>query len=287
MKEDTFIKTDFYAFPLGDCECVSLWDGVFVYKPESLVANAPQEQVASALLARGLPVNMIETPYSYLFVRTKEHRILVDMGAGVLAPTTGNLLNSMHHAGIPLESIDSIFITHAHPDHIGGMLNNEGKPVFPQATYYLAKVEWEFWFSDQAASRVGEWMTHFAQRALTPIKEKIVLLERKGEISPGASVLFTPGHTPGHMVVSFTSGKEQLLYTGDVVIHPLHLEHPDWLPIFDILPEEAASSKRYIFDLAASSGSWVLGQHFPPFPSLGHIYKRDNGWEWEPINIEE
>ncbi len=96
-----------------------------------------------------------------------------------------------------------------------------------------------------------------------------------------------PGHTPGHMVLSFSSGEERLLNTADTAIHPLHLEHPDWLPIFDILPEEAAASKHAIFDLAASSGCWVLGQHFHPFPGLGYIYKRENGWRWEPIHIKE
>jgi glyoxylase-like metal-dependent hydrolase (beta-lactamase superfamily II) len=79
------------------------------------------------------------------------------------------------------------------------------------------------------------------------------------------------------MIVSFSSSEERLLYIGDTVIHPLHLSHPDWLPIFDIHPEEAANSKRRVFDLAAAEHAWVVREHFPLFPSLGHVIKKGGG----------
>jgi glyoxylase-like metal-dependent hydrolase (beta-lactamase superfamily II) len=85
------------------------------------------------------------------------------------------------------------------------------------------------------------------------------------------------------MVVSFRSEGEQLLYTADTVLHPLHLERPDWFPVFDILPDLASVSKNHIFDLAATTKSLVLGQHFPPFPNLGYIVKKETGWAWQPI----
>jgi glyoxylase-like metal-dependent hydrolase (beta-lactamase superfamily II) len=220
-------------------------------------------------------------------VDTGQHKILVDMGAGDLKPNTGKLLESMHDAGLSPKEIDTIFITHAHPDHVGGALNNDDKPVFTNADYFICKVEWDFWFSKEAIVQPGEWFTNYARQKLAPLKEKIVLLEREEEVLPGVSVLFAPGHTPGHMAVSFTSEDERLLYSGDTVLYPLHLEHPDWLPIYDILPESAAASKNRIFDLAASTQSWVLGQHFPPFPNLGHVVKKEIGWEWQPIQLPE
>ena len=109
------------------------------------------------------------------------------------------------------------------------------------------------------------------------------LVDHESEILPGVRAIPAPGHTPGHMVAAFSSGGEQLLYTADTVLYPLHLEHPEWTPIYDILPDKAAISTRMIFDRAAEERALVLGQHFPPFPSLGHVVKKGVGWEWQPI----
>jgi glyoxylase-like metal-dependent hydrolase (beta-lactamase superfamily II) len=274
---------DFHRFQLGSFECIALCDGGAQYSLESMVSNGPRSEVEAYLEAHGLPTEVIATPYTYLYVDTGGHKILVDTGAGNLFPTTGRLLQNMDRAGISPESIDSIFISHAHPDHVGGVLNHKGELNFANATYFIWQKEWEFWFSQQAFDQVGETFITFAREKLTPLKEKIVLLEEENEVLPGVDVLFAPGHTPGHMVISFRSNGERLLYTADTVLHPIHLERPDWIPVFDIRPDLAMVSKTYVFDLAAETKSLVLGQHFPPFPNLGYIAKQEIGWIWQPI----
>jgi glyoxylase-like metal-dependent hydrolase (beta-lactamase superfamily II) len=112
------------------------------------------------------------------------------------------------------------------------------------------------------------------------------LLEGESEIVPGIRVIPAPGHTPGHMVVSVSSGDEQLLYIGDTVVHPLQMEHPDWTLIYDILPEETIASKRQILDLAATDKALVIGQQLTPFPSLGTVVKKGEGWAWQPIGLD-
>lgn len=277
------MQNDFYPFRIGSFECVALCDGDLDYSLESMVKNAPRADVETYLQAHGLRTDVINTPFTYLYVDTGKHKILVDMGAGNLFPSTGRLLQSMAKAGLSPESIESIFISHAHPDHVGGALNEQDELIFVNATYYICKNEWDFWFSEEAIKLVDESFITFARKKLTPLKERMLLIEKEKEILPGVDVIFAPGHTPGHMGISFKSEGEQVLYTGDTVLHPLHLERPDWLPIFDILPELAGVSKDRIFDLAATTRSLVLGQHFPPFPNLGYIVKKEIGWLWQPL----
>ena len=278
------MNNESYGFRLGDFKCVSIMDGSHDYPLENFFANVPKEKVEEVLRRLNLPTDHITTPYTYLFVDTGKHKVLVDIGAGNVFPTTGRLLQNMRAAGIEPGEIDTVFITHAHPDHIGGNLDKEGSPIFLNASYYIWKDEWDFWFSEVAFEKTNEMFVKIARTNLEPIKNRVKFLNHDSEILPGISVIAAPGHTPGHFVVSIASGDEQLLYIGDTVLYPIHLEHLDWIPVYDIVPEKAAASKRRIFDLAADEKTWIIGQHFPPFPSLGHVIKKGNGWQWQPID---
>jgi ribonuclease BN (tRNA processing enzyme) len=133
------MNDSFYPFRLGDLPCAALSDGSMDYPLQSFFANAPLAQVEAALRERGLPVDHIRTPYTYLYVDTGAHRVLVDMGLGNLSPHTGKLADNMRAAGIDPLSIDTVLITHAHGDHIGGAVDGAGKLVYANAHYYLGR----------------------------------------------------------------------------------------------------------------------------------------------------
>jgi glyoxylase-like metal-dependent hydrolase (beta-lactamase superfamily II) len=282
----------YYRFPVGSFACTSLLDGTKEYSLKEIFSNAPEEAVLSVLKSKGIPPGRLTIPFTHLHIDTGDHQILVDTGAGKRFPASGLLLENMAAADIDPAEVDSVIITHAHPDHVGGMIFANHSLAYPNATYFICKREWDYWFSEETRGKKGEysWFVDFARTNLEPIREQVRLVEFADEqivIYPGVSLWRAPGHTPGHLVLGLESGGVGLLYIGDAVVTPIHLEHPGWLPVFDIEPESAAVSKRFIFDLAAERDFWVVGQHFSPFPSLGHVVRRAEGWEWRPVTISE
>ena len=278
------MSTDSYRFKLGEFECVSTSDGSMNYPLQNFFANVAKEQIEDVLRSHNLPIEYITTPYTCLYVNTGQHKVLVDMGAGHLAPSTGKLLPNLKAAGIEPVDIDTVIITHAHPDHIGGTLDEEGESVYANARYFIWKREWDFWFSETATEKTPENFVALARKNLEGLQDRVSFLDDESEIIPGIRWVAAPGHTPGHIALSISSNDEQLLHISDTVLYPLHLEHPDWTPIYDIIPEEAAASKRKIFDRAAEEKALVFAHHFPPFPNLGHIVKKEESWQWKPID---
>jgi len=286
-----------HRFKVGSFECIAVSDGTHTYAPPTfpppaifLFANAPREPIEQILRENNVkPEQWAEwvSPYICLVVNTGEHRVLVDTGAGGLGPNTGRLLQNLETEGIEPKDIDIVILTHGHPDHIGGNTDSEGKLTFPNARYVMWKDEWDFWNSEEAVLKLEEHvravLIEYAHKNLPPIEHKLDLIDRETEILPGIHAIAAPGHTPGHMALVVYSRSEQLLCVSDAVLHPIHLEQPEWCAAVDFTPEQVVATRRQLLKRAATEKALVLAFHFP-FPGLGRVTKGREAWQWQPIN---
>jgi glyoxylase-like metal-dependent hydrolase (beta-lactamase superfamily II) len=287
------MNTENYHFKVGPFDCIVVSDGTFTYPHPAQIffANAPKERLAEVLREHNLDPEHWEeyiSPYTGLVINTDQNHVLVDTGAGSMAPTTGKLMSSLQAEGIAPEDIDTVILTHCHPDHIGGDMDSEGKPAFPNARYVMWKDEWDFWTSEpdvsrlQVAEYIKELLVTFAGNNLPPIQDQLELIHTEAEIVPGIYAVAAAGHTPGHMAVAISSGSEQLLCISDAAVHPIHLKQPGWYAAVDLEPEQALASRRRLMDMAAAEKALLYAAHFP-FPSLGHVTQKGEGWRWQPI----
>lgn len=283
-----------HTFKVGDFDCTAISDGSLTYAPpvfpppaDLLFVNAPRDRLARMLKAYGLDIEGWKTwtsAYTCLLVDSGSSRVLIDTGAGELGPNTGKLLANLASAGVDPGQIDIVLLTHAHPDHVGGNTHANGDVLFPNARWVMSESEWEFWMGGQAETALPEdskaVLLGFAQRNLGPIKERLTLVTGEQEVQPGIRIVPAPGHTPGHMVVRITSSQEQLLCISDLVLHPLHLEEPEWVAGVDMLPDQLVAQRRALFPTATADNCRVMAFHFP-FPGLGRVSAKGDGWRWE------
>lgn len=275
----------FYRFKLdgGDLTATLVSDGGFASQPAALFASAPKEELEAILAANFIAPGYLPASVNTLLIRDGDATILVDTGAGAnMGAKAGKLIENLAKAGARPDEITHVVITHAHPDHIGGLLDASGRPQFPKARVVIGATEHAFWTgSDPAAafksagSGVPEamvgGMVAAAQGALKAVADRIDLKKGGETIGNSLKVVDAFGHTPGHIMLDVGTGAGAFRYAADLLhVLPVQLKHPEWKLLFDTDPTAAAATRKKFIDEMVASRVLISGAHLP-FPAVGHL----------------
>ncbi|MBV9955812.1 MAG: MBL fold metallo-hydrolase [Pseudolabrys sp.] len=277
-----------YRFRLGDYQLTALYDGIWRLPIEdNFIRNAGKADVNAALAAGFLPPDVLPVSFTALLVNTGRKLVLIDTGtAGQITDSAGTLTANLATAGIKPAQIDTILISHFHPDHINGLKTKDGGKVFANAEIMVPQVEWDFWMDEsriETAEGVVKKYFLNARRIFRDLAREVHRFQPGREIAPGISAIAAPGHTPGHVAFTVSSGNQTMLVIGDAARNPeLFVRHPAWQPSFDMDGPLAVATRQSLLQKAAADKLLVHGYHFP-FPATGHIAARAEGYELVPV----
>lgn len=274
----------FHTFDVGKFKVTMLYDGIWE-KPHDagFIKNASIDDTKKALAAAKLPDAHVPITFTVPVINTGKNLVMFDAGTGgQLAPTAGKMADNMKAAKIDPSKIDTIIITHFHPDHISGLMAKDtNAPIYPNAKIYVPEAEYAFWTNPSTTAGAAKRI----QAVFPGWKDKGVIIPIKDnqEVIPGIKAVNTNGHTPGHTSYHVSSGKAQLVVLGDVSNLPaLFVKNPGWHAVFDSDAALAEKNRRAIYDRAIAEKLVVAGYHFG-MPGAGTIKKDGQGYAFVPV----
>ena len=278
----------YYRMMLGDFEVTALSDGTVGLEVEKLLTSTTPAQTKRAL-GRAFIKDPVETSVNAYLVNTGTKLVLIDAGAGKLfGPTLGGLVASLKAAGYQPEQVDEIYVTHMHPDHVGG-LAADGKAVFPNAVVRADKRDADFWLAQKTLDAAPKDDKGFIEGAMASLKPyvdagKFKAFEGDAELVPGVKAVATHGHTPGHAIYVVESKGQKLVLWGDLMhVAAVQFPNPAVTIKFDSDSKAAAVQRKKAYADAAKGGYWVAASHLP-FPGIGHLRLEGSGYIFVPAN---
>jgi len=283
------LRPSICRFRLGGFEITNFLDGVSQRDGPHPMFGADQPAEAMHLLAEAnnLPPTRFENSYTCTIVNTGRELVLFDTGNGPprRSAGVGRLRALLPDAGYAPEDIDLVVLTHCHPDHIGGLVE-DGAPAWPNARHVFGRVEFDFWRRGEGIPQSRHETRELFMQVALPFEDRARFIEPDEELVPGIRSVEAYGHSAGHMAYHLESDGQRLLLWGDVTNHYVaSLQRPDWHVRVDDDKERAIATRRRILDMVATEQLWAIGFHMP-YPAVGAVEATHDGYRWMPATYQ-
>jgi glyoxylase-like metal-dependent hydrolase (beta-lactamase superfamily II) len=268
---------------IGKIEVATVSDGLL---QTSLDVVLDLDQGESARLAGKKVGDPVHIAVNAFLFRHNGRWGLIDTGAGnTMGPTLGKLADNLRALRVQPEDIETILLTHLHPDHSNGLVDAQGRAIYPNAEVILHELEAGFWLDrDESTGSSDRIRRNIAKAAVTtaPYRNRLRPV-RDGEVIPGVSAVLLDGHTPGHTGWLLHSGSDSVLIWGEIVhLASIQIARPDTGLVFDVDAAAACATRRRLFDRLAADGLKVAGAHLD-YPGFGTIMRAGAGFRFEPL----
>lgn len=269
---------------LGKLTIDVLSDGHLTLPGNLVFDGLPATELKQILKRFDISGDEVTPPCNLTLVRDEKRTILFDVGAGPnFQSSTGKLIEAMEAQGVAPEDVTHVVFTHAHPDHLWGVLDDFDELLLPNASYMIGKAEWDYWINPETVNTIGAERQAFAVGAANrfkAIEDKVSFFKPGEEILSGILARDTAGHTPGHMSFEIRSASESAMVIGDAITnHHVAFEKPDWLMGNDQDREMGAKTRTSLLDQLAADKMKVIGFHLPS-PGIGYVEKAGAGYRF-------
>jgi glyoxylase-like metal-dependent hydrolase (beta-lactamase superfamily II) len=274
-------------FRFGDATVTVVSDGrIAMGDPKKWFLGLKDGELEASLRESFLSETDASLAENVMVIDIGGRRVMFDTGTGgspLIGPTAGHLRANLATAGIAADSVTDVIISHGHPDHVLGLVDADGRPVFANAQVHISEIDHRMIAGDP---NPADAFAPEMKRQMTAVADRIAMIADGREVVPGVTAMAAPGHTLGHTIFAIESAGHTMLNAADLGHHQaIFPRHPEVNFVADTDAAMMVATRRRYYDMIATDRLGFLSYHFP-FPGIGHLARTGTAYTYIPASLD-